>query len=250
MQKNIPLNIERLSEEQESECRIISVRQIQSILRNISETRSRAALHCDDEQDFIVTSLLDVGDKGFWVEQSTDMLKNRRVAETRKITLVSSLNQVKVQFSVNEIRAVTHRSYPAFYLPLPASLYRIQRREHFRLALPHSERLRCVIPISHLQAGGKIELPVLDISGGGMRLSCAEDNIEFEPGQTYAGCQINLPEVGKINATIIVKSLVLVSPKPGQTIKRVGCEFKNLDNASSILLQHYVTKMQRLKTDT
>ncbi|MFZ2524504.1 MAG: flagellar regulator YcgR PilZN domain-containing protein [Candidatus Ferrigenium altingense] len=250
MQKNIPLNIERLSEEQENECRIISARQIQSILRNISETRSRAALHCDDEQDFIVTSLLDVGDKGFWVEQSTDMLKNRRAAETRKITLVSSLNQVKVQFSVNEIRAVTHQGYPAFYLPLPASLYRIQRREHFRLALPHSERLHCVIPINHLQAGGRIELPVMDISGGGMRLSCAEDNIEFEPGQTYAGCQINLPEVGKINVTIIVKSLVLISPKPGQTIKRVGCEFKNLDNASSILLQHYVTKMQRLKTDT
>ncbi|MHB0926378.1 MAG: flagellar brake protein [Gallionellaceae bacterium] len=250
MQKNIPLNIERLSEEQENECRIISARQIQSILRNISETRSRAALHCDDEQDFIVTSLLDVGDKGFWVEQSTDMLKNRRAAETKKITLVSSLNQVKVQFSVNEIRAVTHQGYPAFYLPLPASLYRIQRREHFRLALPHSERLHCVIPINHLQAGGRIELPVMDISGGGMRLSCAEDNIEFEPGQTYAGCQINLPEVGKINVTIIVKSLVLISPKPGQTIKRVGCEFKNLDNASSILLQHYVTKMQRLKTDT
>lgn len=250
MQKNIPLNIERLSEEQENECRIISVRQIQSILCNISETSSRAALYCDDEQDFIMTSLLDVGDKGFWVEQSTDMPKNRRAAETRKITLVSSLNQVKVQFSVNEIRAVTHQGYPAFYLPLPASLYRIQRREHFRLALPHSERLRCVIPISHLQAGGQIELPVMDISGGGMRLSCAEDDIEFEPGQTYAGCQINLPEVGKINVTIIVKSLVLISPKPGQTIKRVGCEFKNLDNASSILLQHYVTKMQRLKTDT
>ncbi|MDO8292496.1 MAG: flagellar brake protein [Gallionella sp.] len=250
MQKNIQLNIERLSEEQENECRIISARQIQSILRNIMETSSRAALYYDDEQDFIMTSLLDVGDKGFWVEQSTDMPKNRRVAETRKITLVSSLNQVKVQFSVNEIRTVTHQGYPAFYLPLPASLYRIQRREHFRLALPHSERLRCVIPINHLQAGGRIELPVMDISGGGMRLSCAEDGIEFEPGQTYAGCQINLPEVGKINVTIIVKSLVLISPKPGQTIKRVGCEFKNLDNASSILLQHYVTKMQRLKTDT
>ena len=250
MQKNIPLNIEKLSDEQESECRIISVRQIQSLLRNLSETSSRVALYYDDAQDFIMTSLLDVGDKGFWVEQSTDMPKNRRVAETRKIALVSSLNQVKVQFSVNEIRAVTHQGYPAFYMPLPASFYRVQRREHFRLALPNSERLRCVMPINHLQAGGKIELPVLDISGGGIRLSCAEDSIEFEPGQIYAGCQISLPEVGKINVTIIVKSLVSISPKPGQTINRVGCEFKDLDKASSILLQHYVTKMQRLKTDT
>ena len=250
MQKDTQLTIEMLDDEQKSECLIISARQIQSLLRNISKTRSRIALYYDDAQDFIKTSMLEAGDKGFWVEQSTDMPKNRHIAESKKISLVSSLNQVKVQFSVNAIRAVTHQGYPAFYLPLPASLYRIQRREYYRLALPHSERLGCVIPINKPQAGGQIELPVMDISGGGIRLSCAEDDIEFVPEQTYAGCQINLPEVGKINVTIIVKSLVLISPKPGQTIKRVGCEFKNLDNASSILLQRYVTKMQRLVTDT
>ena len=250
MQKDTQLTIEMLDNEQDSECLIISARQIQSLLRSISETRSRIALYYDDAQDFIMTSLLDVGDKGFWVEQSTDMPKNRRIAEDKKITLVSSLNQVKIQFSINAIRAVTHQDYPAFYLPLPASLYRIQRREYFRLALPLSERLFCVIPINQPQAGEKIKLPVMDISGGGLRLSCVEDDIEFEPGQTYAGCQIDLPEVGKINVTIIVKSLVSISPKSGQMIKRVGCEFKNLDNASSVLLQRYVTKMQRAKNET
>jgi len=250
MQENIPLTIERLSDEQEGECRIISARQIQSLLRNISEGGSSTALYYDGTKDFIMTSLLDAGDKGLWVEQGTDQPKNRRIAESKKITLVSSLNQVKIQFSVDQIRAVTHQGYPAFYLPLPIILYRVQRREHFRLALPHSERLRCVISINKPQVGGQIELPVMDISGGGIRLSCAEDDIEFVPGQTYAGCQIDLPEVGKIIVTISVKSLVSISSKPGQTIKRVGCEFKNLDNASSVLLQRYVTKMQRLKTDT
>ena len=197
-----------------------------------------------------MTSMLDVGEKGLWVEQGTDMPKNRRIAESKKITLVSSLNQVKIQFSVNTTRAVTHQGYPAFYLHLPASLCRVQRREYFRLALPFSERLRCVIPVNQPQPGGQIELPVMDISGGGLRLSCAENEIEFVTGQTYAGCQIDLPEIGKINVTITVKSLVSISPKPGQMIKRVGCEFKNLDNASSVLLQRYVTKMQRAKNET
>lgn len=249
MQKNIPLNIERLSEEQEKECRIISARQIQSILRNISETSSRVALYYDGSQDFIMTSLLGVGDKGFWVEQSTDMSKNRHITENKKITLVSSHNQVKIQFLVNAIRAVTHQGYPAFYLPFPASLYRIQRREYYRATIPHSERLRCIIPVNQPQPGDRLEAPVLDIGGGGIRLSCAEDGIEFVLGQIYTGCQIDLPEVGEISVTLIVKSMVSLSPKPGQTIKRVGCEFKDLDNASSVLLQHYVTKIQLLKTD-
>lgn len=250
MQENIPLTIERLSDEQDKECCIASIRQIQSLLRNIVESGSSTALYYDGVKDFIMTSMLDVGEKGLWVEQGTDMPKNRRIAESKKITLVSSLNQVKIQFSVNTTRAVTHQGYPAFYLPLPASLCRIQRREYFRLALPFSERLRCVIPVNQPQPGGQIELPVMDISGGGLRLSCAEDEIEFVTGQTYAGCQIDLPEIGKINVTITVQSLVSISPKPGQMIKRVGCEFKNLDNTSSVLLQRYVTKMQRAKNET
>lgn len=249
MQKNIPLNIERLSGEQEKGCSVTSARQIQSLLRNISEAGSRVALYYDDAQDFIMTSLLDIGDKGFWVEQGTDMPKNRSIAESKKITLVSSHNQVKIQFFVNAIRTVTHQGYQAFYLPLPASLYRIQRREYYRLELPHSERLHCVIPINKPQAGGEIKLPVLDVGGGGIKMSCVQEEVEFVPGQIYAGCQIDLPEVGNISVTIIVRSLVSISTKPGQTINRVGCEFKDLDNASSVLLQRYVNMMQRLNVD-
>lgn len=249
MQKDIPLTIERLPEQQEKECRVASARQIQSILRELSGEGSRAALYFDGAKDFIMTSLLDVGEKGYWVEQGTDMPKNRRVAESKRITLVSSLNQVKVQFVADGARAVTHKQYPAFYLALPANLYRIQRREYFRLAVPLSERLRCVIPINKPQPGDKLELPVMDISGGGIRLSCTEGNIEFVLGQTYSGCQVDLPEVGKISVTIMVKSVVSMSPKPGQTVQRVGCEFKNLDNASGVLLQRYVTRMQRLRND-
>ncbi|MDD5384600.1 MAG: flagellar brake protein [Gallionella sp.] len=257
MLENIPLTIERLSGEQERECCITSARQIQSLLRNISENGVLAALYYDGAKDFFMTSLLEVGDKGLWAEQGADMPKNRCIAESKRITLVSSLDQVKIQFAVGGARAVTYQGYPAFYLPLPTSLCRVQRREYYRLLLPLSERLRCVIPINQPQAGGQIEVAVMDISGGGIRLSDGEvrlfskgNDIEFVPGQTYTGCQINLPEVGKINVTITVKSLVSISPKPGQMIKRVGCEFKNLDNASSILLQRYVTKMQRLKACT
>lgn len=249
MQANIQLTIETLTDAEEKECRVTSARQIQSILRNISENGLHTALYYDDAQDFIMSSLLDVDDKGFWVEQGVDMAKNRRVVESKKITLVSSLDQVKIQLSVDKIHAVTHQGYPAFYLPLPLTLCRIQRREYYRLMFSLSERLRCVIPISKQQGGGQIEVPIMDISGGGLRLFYTENVVGFEPEEIYTGCQINLPEVGKLNATIIVKNLVSISPKPEQTIKRVGCEFKDLDNASNIMLQRYITKMQRAKND-
>jgi len=147
MQENIPLTVASLSDTQEKDFRITSARQIQSLLRDLSEKGSLAALYYDDAKDFIMTSVLEVDDKGLWVEQGVDMPKNRRIAESKKFTLVSSINQVKIQFPANGTKAVTHQGYPAFYLPLPSMIYRVQRREYYRLAPPLSEHLRCVIPI-------------------------------------------------------------------------------------------------------
>lgn len=246
MQENIPLTVERLTDEQEREFRITSEREIRSLLRSLYEKRILAALYYDGVNDFVMTTVLEVGDKELWVEQGVDAPKNRRIAEAGKITLVSLLDQVKIQFSVDRVRAVTHKGYPAFCLPLPVNLYRLQHREYYRLMLPQSEHLRCIIPIGG-QSAASHEVPVMDISLGGARLSYAAGEIEFVPGRTYPGCRIDLPGEGEINVTITVKSLVTVSPKSGQVIKRVGCEFKNLDNASNILLQRYVTKVQRLR---
>ncbi len=239
MKKSISLDIERLSGEQEAECCVTSVRQIQILLRNIVEAKSRAALYYGGATDFIMTSLLNVGDKGLWVEHGADISRNRRITESKGITLVSSLDGVKIQFAVAGARLVTLQGDPALYLPLPANLYRLQRRQHFRLAIPASERLRCVIPTG---IRGRVEMPVTDISGGGIRLSYTEGEIEFVPGQVYPDCQIDLPGVGKISVTITVKSLI--PHKHGKTA--VGCEFKDIDNAYGTLLQQYVTKMQCL----
>lgn len=249
MQENLQLTIDTLTDAEEKECRVTSARQIQTILRNIAENGLHTALYYDGGQEFIMSSLLDVDDKGFWVEQGVDMPKNRRIVESKKITLVSSLDLVKIQLTVGSIRAVTHQGYPAFYLPLPASLCRIQRREYYRLMLPLAERLHCVIPLNKQQGGGQIEVPVMDISCGGVRLFYTDNVVGFEQEDVYAGCQISLPDVGKLNVTLIVKNLVSISPKPEQTIKRVGCEFKDLDKASDIMLQRYITKMQRAKND-
>ena len=148
---------------------------------------------------------------------------------------------------VGDLGEVRNKVYLVFYLPLPDSLFRIQRREYYRLTLYPSERLHCMISADRSQANGQVEVPVMDISGGGIRLFCTSDDIEFVLGQIYEGCQINLPEVGKISVTMMVKNMISISAQTGQVTRRVGCEFRDVDTASGILLQRYVTKMQRLR---
>ncbi|OGS90549.1 MAG: hypothetical protein A2Z95_00045 [Gallionellales bacterium GWA2_60_18] len=245
MSSHAPLKIEILTSREKEEHGIHSPVEIEHILRSIAEQGSRIVLYYGDANYFFLTTLLGVDKKGLWLEQSPNPTDNRRALESDQLVLVGTHLQVKVQFSAKKVRGVKYQGYPAFYLSLPTCIYRLQRRDNFRLSLSPAEYLRCVIPPAAPQAEVPREVTVMDISAGGIKLSCAESDVELEEGQVYENCQISLPETGKLNVTIIVKNMTLLHTKSGQTIKRAGCQFINVDGATNILLQRYINNMQR-----
>jgi c-di-GMP-binding flagellar brake protein YcgR len=260
MKKNIPLTIESLSDADEIECLITSTRQIEAILRDIAETGTNVALYYNAKREFVMTTVLDLDEDGLWVEPANSSTENHHITESRKITLVSSHKQVKVQFAVDAATRVTYDGQPALFLPMPATLYRLQRREFYRLSLPPTEHLRCLINIKKSAAGDAqdddatpmemtvvdIEVPAADISGGGIGLICMEGEFDFEPGVTYPDCRIDLPEAGAIQVTILVKNIIpLYKNKFGKTLKRIGCEFVDIDGKTSGKLQRFITDKQR-----
>ena len=250
MEKDIPLKVEMLSTLDDDNHRIFSAREIELVLHHIAQKGTRVALYYGDANNFILTTLLDVNNKGLWLEQSPNATDNLRILGSNKLVFVSSHLQVKIQFVSIRASNVEHQGYPAFYLPLPDSIYRLQRREYYRLMTPVSEPLRCVIAAGKPASKRLREFIILDISGGGLGLACTESDTDLVPGATYPDCRIELPEVGAIVGTIEVKNLFLLTSPSGQVQKCAGCKFKNLDNQSLILLQRYVTNMQRAKTRT
>jgi flagellar brake protein len=250
MEQENSLKIEVLSKERDEKYSISSPKEIKFVMHYIAEKGSRVALYYGNTNDFILTTLLAVDDTGMWLEQSQNDSDNRYVTESNKLTFVSSHFQIKVQFSVSQVHSAMYQGRPAFYLPLPDRLYRLQRREYYRLMTPVTNPLHCVItkepsPVIKLR-----EFIIMDISCGGVGLTCTETDAELAPGQSYSDCQIELPDLGTIRGTIEVKNLVVLPSKSGNAHKRAGCEFKNLDGASIILLQRYITNMQRTKTKT
>lgn len=248
MEKNIPLKIEIFSSEDDDRHRITSAKEIEFILHNIAEKQARVALYYGDTNDFILVTLLGADNRGLWLEQSPKESDNRRVTESRKLIFVSSHLQVKVQFTTNRAVSVDYQGYPAFYITLPDHIYRLQRREYYRLATPTNTPLRCIIPGGKVPAKKPHELTIMDISGGGVGLTCAETDVELVPGESYPDCRIDLPEVGTIKGTIEVRNLMVLTSPSGHTHKRAGCAFKNLDGQSVIMLQRYITNMQRTRS--
>lgn len=247
MEKDIPLKIEKFSGREEEEFRIVSPKEIEFMLRNVAENGSRVALYYGDSSYFILTTLLGVDNSGIWLEQGPDSTANRRIIESDDLVCVSAQLNVKIQFTADQASAADFQGYPAFYLPMPDSIHRVQRRASFRLAPLPSEPLRCIIPASEPQQKRQKEVTIMDISTGGVKITCAENDLELEEGKTYENCQIKLPNVGTISVAITVRSLTSLTTKSGQVLKRAGCQFHKLDGATNILLQRYVNNVQRAK---
>lgn len=247
MAKDIPLKIEILSSDKDDQYRITAPREIEFFLQGLVKHGSRIALYSADTNDFILTTLMKVDATGLWLEQSKNPHDNTRLLKSAKLIFVSSHTQIKLQFVAAQATLATHHGQAAFFLPFPHSIYRLQRREYYRLTTPVSSPLRCIIPKGQAEKNDAHEVTIMDISGGGVGLTCTEQDAVLVPGQSYKNCHIDLLDLGEFTGTIEVKNLVLLATPDGKTLRRAGCEFKDLDGAATILLQRYVTAMQRNK---
>lgn len=257
MKKDVTLTIEAITESDEKDCLVTSSKQIMSILRTMAENATKSALYYNTNQNFIMTSVLDVDEDGMWIEQGMSATVNHLITESKYPTLVGSHAQVKVQFSVNTAFSVTYDGEPALFLPFPTKLYRLQRREYFRLSLPPTEQLHCIIDTENFideddESGSldlsvsDIKMPAADISGGGIGLICMPDEVCLQPGETYENCQIALPGAGTVLVSFTVMNLITLSTtRAGKAIQRAGCEFVNLDGKTAAKLQRYITDKQR-----
>ncbi len=248
MEKDIPLKIEILTSKEDDQYRITAHREIDFFLQSLVKHGSRIALYASESDDFILTTLLKIDATGLWLEQSKNPHENTRLLKSHKLIFVSSHAQIKLQFVSEKATTATHEGQPAFFLPFPKSLYRLQRREYYRLTAPVEDPLSCVIP--HAEKSAFHEATIMDISGGGVGLTCTEQDTLLVPGKRYSNCLISLPDIGELNGTIEVKNLIVLSTPDGRTLRRAGCEFKDLDGPAMILLQRYVTAMQRSKTSS
>lgn len=243
--KEIPLKIELFSNENENDYLISNPKEIVSILQTIVQRKSRVALYYNEGVSMVLTMILAADENGVWIDAASNPLDNRLIERSKRIIFVTTHNQAKVQFVATDVMLGTYEDAPAFSLGLPRKLLRLQRRDYYRLVTSETGALNCTIrPIAdqtHIQH----EVTVMDISIGGVALVCEQTGVELHPGMVYEHCQIELPELGTLEATIEVKNTFEITDRNGKVKRRAGCVFVKPDGKTTMLLQRYVAQMQQ-----
>lgn len=223
--------------------------EILAVLRSLIKKGGMITVHFDQGHSFLLTTMiaLSADNNEFILDLGSDDEMNRKALIAKKLILTTIIDKVKVQFSVNSLTQTQSDGRPAFVGSVPESLLRLQRREFFRLSTPIANPVTLKATIRRTDGSAlNIELPLLDISGGGVGLMVALDQARhFQSGDTLTDSKTMLPNEGLLVATLCVRNLFDVTARNGAHFVRVGCEFVNLPAQRLTMVQRYITRVER-----
>ncbi|QNA90069.1 flagellar brake protein [Massilia sp. Dwa41.01b] len=224
-----------------------SRREIVVLLRQIGEHKQLIRMKIKGEGDVCVTSVLDVDDDEgrFVLDRSIDPDQNRRILAASGLTCETYLDKIRILFSIDKVQEVEYEGGPALVADIPATLFRLQRREFYRMATPLTTPVPALLPMPLELGGGNATFPLADISCGGVALLDNRMVLNSTMGQTFTGCRIELPEIGTVTTSLQVRNALDVTMLNNKTSRRIGCMFVDISRANAAAVQRYITKLER-----
>jgi len=223
--------------------------EVLAVLRSLIQKTALITVYFDQGRSFFLTSLLSLASENseFIADIGSDPEVNARALQADRLIFTALVDKVRIQFSLEKIRPSMYQGRPAFIASVPDKLLRLQRREFFRLSTPIANPVRVCTTVMHAEFGPQpIDLPLLDISGGGVGLMVPPEQAKlFETGNRLDNCKIALPGEGLLVATLCVRNLFDVTTRNGSHYVRMGCEFIDLPAARLAVVQRYITRIER-----
>jgi len=219
-------------------------KEIVHILRAVMEKTELVSAYFNRGESFILTSIIavDPDEELVFLDLGANKAFNKKILDSEKIIFITAHDKVKVQFVTHWIERVRLEGRDVFRTGLPKSLIKLQQRDYYRVTTPIAKPLKCIVLA---EDKSKIEMTVADISIGGVGVVLPPADAVIEPGMVFNGCNLVLPEIGNIVATIEILNVFEVTLRNGLKTKRAGCQFVNLSTNMQSMVQRYIIKVER-----
>jgi c-di-GMP-binding flagellar brake protein YcgR len=222
--------------------------EISALLRELRDRQILVTLYYNEADGFTVSNVLAVDAERDEVvlDCAADRSAQRVVDQARDVTVIAFIDSSKIQFHASRIESTTHQSRPAFRIPLPRRLLRMQRRSAPRMQPPASRPATCLVPVPG-ELGRYESVRVLDISIGGVALLAPPVLFELVRDQVLRDCYLDLPDVGQVNVELRVRYMDAWPGEGGG--RRCGCEFVEAAGNALRMLQRYLNRLDAQSGD-
>lgn len=198
--------------------------------------------------NLFVTTLLDVDtdDHQLIFDFGGAETLNKALLRADRCRLAARPGGIHVHFDVGRVSEIKYQGRPAFVVPLPKTIVRLQRRESFRIATPLLNPLRFFVSRSD---GKEMELPAFDISVTGIGLLASAEP-ELLSGQLLERCRFRLPDESQdLQVAARVQHITSFESRAGDRQWRIGVHFLNLSTALENRLQRYIARLERERSE-
>jgi c-di-GMP-binding flagellar brake protein YcgR len=223
--------------------------EIAAVLRSLIQRRSLISAYFDQGRSFLLTSLLklDLEAGELVLDCGREEKVNRLALLAEQLLLTTTVDKVKVQFTLSKLSETQSGGLPAFSAALPDKILRLQRREYYRLSTPMTKPVKFVATIRRRDGSALLaEASLLDISGGGIGLMAAPSLAALlQRSDILTDCKMTLPDEGLLVASLCIRNKLDVATRGGSRYVRVGCQFVALPGVRMTMLQRYITRVER-----
>lgn len=216
---------------------------IRFMLANYAKERVSFFVRLAGREDQFLTTLLGVdADAGrLYFDCSGSEEVNNKLPAAERLVFVGRPEGIHVQFSTGRPSATNYEGGRAFFVTLPDSLVRMQRRDSFRVETP---RVRPAMFWGRLPDESLLNLPVHDLSITGVGLNCQELPAALAPDLLIANARISFPdEAQDLFVAVRVRRLTELEVR-GVHQWRIGMSFVDLRAAEENRLQRYIVRIE------
>lgn len=220
--------------------------EITFVLKSLLDHVSQITIFFNEGKDMLLTTLVALEEERILFDFGASSEINRKIQTVEKMFCIAALEKVRIQFMLRGFKQITFKGRPTFAAAFPDELLRLQRREFFRLTMPITRPLKCQIPIAEAESGNNfiVDVNVVDISGGGLSIAMPE-GLDFSKDKEFSNCRVELPEVGMLTCSLIVRNQFEIVLRSGGHVRRAGCEFVKLPGPMLTMVQRYIIKIER-----
>lgn len=234
-----------------SEASSYSVHNPKQIIQNLSillKNKCLLSVRFGEGKAFFLTAILEIDEanNALVFDYGLKEVLNQKLLNATRITFEANFSGIKSSFKGSMPTQILYNGEPAFTMPIPQSIFWMQRREFFRVISPGSKSSYCQVTLENQEP---INLRLYDISITGfsvLNTSPEISNLLIHEVQ-FEQCKLVLSGTGEDIISFKVCSKRIINPDKIDALKiqKIGCSFTRMTSVFESTVMRYVNQLQR-----
>jgi c-di-GMP-binding flagellar brake protein YcgR len=201
----------------------------------------------EEEKDTFLTAIMDIDEKNktMTIDCGPKEYLNKKLLDSAVIKYSSRYKGVDVFFKGRKITKAGKLSNPEFTIPIPGSIYWIQRRDFFRVKSPLSKNSYCRIYFKDPETEFDFKIHDLSVNGFSILSDTPEFSSNLIPAAEFEDCKLVLENEETQTISFTVQNKHPLNPSKPEKTKCIGCHLTNTSPRIESTIMRYMQNIER-----